>query len=69
MRENAGFEITGSIQVDPHTEVVIGHRHKDDSWVCWYYDKDNDYYFWGRYTDTFEDAENVCIERMKQPWR
>lgn len=65
MRENAGFEIIGALRVSPSMEIVIGHRHTDDSWVCWYYSVKGDYYTGGYYTGTYEEAHRKFMQRTE----
>ena len=66
MRENAGFLIVGSVPVAKDLEVVIGFKTTSlgDQYVCWYCKNQNDY-FWGRYTKKYEDVVRVLMERIE----
>lgn len=66
MRENAGYQIIASTPVNERDEVVIGKSLKCDDYVCWFYRNDEDSYFWGRYTSTYEGALRVYIDRLNK---
>lgn len=66
MRENAGFLIVASVPVTKDLEVVVGFKTTSlgDQYVCWYC-KEQDDYFWGRYTKKYEDVVHILMERIE----
>ncbi len=65
-RFNGNYEIIESVSLNSKEELAIGfnpdHPNTNSRFVCWYYNKINDYYFWGYYTDTKENA----IKKLNQ---
>lgn len=62
-RINQGYEIIDSITV-ADVEVVIGHNPRSpDPYVCWYC-RDSNYYYWGCYCNTLEEAQQKFSERV-----
>ena len=67
-RSNGGYEIIESCTIGS-TELVIGHNPKaPNPYVCWYY-KGGDNYFWGYYTNDYEDAWDKLCERHQREGR
>ena len=67
-RSNQGYEIIDS-HVIGDTELVIGHNPEaPNPYVCWYC-KGGDNYFWGYYTNDYEDAWDKLCERHQREGR
>lgn len=63
MQENQGYKIIKNVRLNDDLELVVGYNEKQmEPYVCWYHRDDNDYYFWGRYTTTYEEA-NYCLNQ------
>lgn len=67
-RSCIGYEIIES-RIIGSSEIVIGHNPTaPNPYVCWYCKDGNDYY-WGRYTNTLDDARETMRERSEQQAR
>lgn len=65
-RMNVGYEIIEATAIDNNREIVIGHNPKTDFYVCWYYRKDNNDYYWGNYSESYEAVKENYNERIKE---
>lgn len=64
-RTNVGYVITDSVHIGD-TEFVIGQSENDHArFVTWACDND-DYYYWGHYLTSREDAERDLVKRASE---
>ena len=78
MRENSEFDITNAgytiiATVPVYTEeIVIGSRLTktgDMEYVCWFYNRSHDDYYWGIYVNTYEEALSALFKRVREYYR
>ena len=64
------YKIIQSERLNENEELVIGYNKNNPvaeyRYVCWYYYEPKDYYFWGHYFETLENAQNDLKIRKKE---
>lgn len=67
MRECVGYQIINLKPINEREEIVIGYNENAvQKYVCWYYNKEKDSYFWGHYTNDLRACLDDFDERVKR---